>query len=234
MHQYIALTTELKKMADPKRAEKLQHFFKTGKGEYGEGDVFLGLRVPQVRKLAKYYRELNHGEIKKLMASKYHEFRMVGLFIMLFQFQKGDAQLQKQIVHLYLSLTDRINNWDLVDCSAAYILGEYYLMRSRKPLYTLARSKNLWEKRMSIISTHRFIKEGDIDDAMALCEKHVHHEHDLMHKAVGWTLRIIGDKSTRMLEAFLREHIQTIPRTALRYAIEHMDEEKRQHYLKMK
>jgi 3-methyladenine DNA glycosylase AlkD len=222
---------ELEKQSDPERAIKLQRFFKTGKGEYGEGDVFIGVRVPDQRRIAKKNRNISLSDVLELLRSEIHEHRLTALFILTEQFSKGDEEARQRIVNLYLCNTDYVNNWDLVDSSAHKILGVWLVDKPRGVLYDLARSESLWERRISIISTFAFIRRGDLVDALALAGVLVEDGHDLIHKASGWVLREVGKKDQSVLEEFLLEHFETMPRTMLRYAIERLPEERRRFYM---
>jgi 3-methyladenine DNA glycosylase AlkD len=207
---------------------------KTGPGEYGEGDVFVGLTVPILRKIAKRYRDLSFDDITILLDSKIHEERSAGLMILGFQFEKGDEAKQKETITFYLKKTKQINNWDLVD-ESAWMLGRYLLGRDYSILYRLAKSKLLWDRRIAMIATHEFIQTGDSKVVSEIAELLLHDSEDLMHKAVGWMLREMGSNSGRAtLEKFLAKHYKVMPRTTLRYAIEHFPEERRQMYLKGK
>lgn len=223
---------ELEKAADPLHAEKLQEFFKTGKGEYGEGDVFHGVKVPEQRKIAKKYRDLPLNEALTLLQSKFHEERLTALFILVDKFKKGDHQIREKIVSIYLDDTKYINNWDLVDSSAHKILGEWLIDKPRQTLFDLAKSSDLWERRISIISTFAFIDKGDYNDAISLAETLLGDEHDLIHKATGWVLREIGKRDREKLISFLDQHYKEMPRTMLRYSIEKLPEEVRKQFLK--
>ena len=229
------LETELDGLADPKAAEHAARFFKTGEGQYGEGDKFLGLRVPVIRTVCKKYKALPLNEIEKLLESPIHEHRLASLIIMTEQAKKkaGEA-LKKQLYDLYLRRTDRINNWDLVDVSCPAVIGGYLLDKNRAPLYRLARSKNLWEKRIAMVSTLAFIRAGQLDDAFALAKVLLPDQHDLIHKAVGWMLRCAGDVDKPALLKFLDAHAHEMRRTALRYSLEHLTPEQKQHYMQMK
>ncbi len=229
VHEQVKV--ELEKLSDPEHAMKLQGFFKTGKGEYGEGDVFIGVRVPDQRRIAKKYRNIPLTDVLELLRSEIHEHRLTALFILTEQFNKGDEEARQRIVDLYLSNTAFMNNWDLVDSSAHKILGVWLVDKPRGVLYDLARSESLWERRISIISTFAFIKRGDLVDALALAEALVDDGHDLIHKASGWVLREVGKKDQSALEEFLLEHYGTMPRTMLRYAIERLPEERRRFYM---
>jgi len=226
------LIKEMFSLADSEQAKILQGFFKTGVGEYGEGDVFLGIKVPVQRKFAQKYSGLNFLSIQKLLNSKVHEHRLVGLLILLEKFKKGSETDKGTVFNLYLKNTHKINNWDLVDLTAPNIVGEFLFEKERKIIYDLARSKNLWEKRIAMISTFYFIRKEDFDDALMIAEMLLNDEHDLIHKAVGWMLREVGKKDVEVLEKFLKFHYKKMPRTMLRYAIEKFEEGKRKMYLR--
>ena len=223
---------ELEMYIDPVKKEYLPKFFKTGKGQYGEGDKFLGIVVPNVRLVAKKHREESFETVKELMRSEYHECRLCGLLILVERFKKNDEKDRKEIYEFYLSQTERINNWDLVDLSASYIVGEYLKDKSREPLYRLAESELLWEQRIAVVSTYAFIKNSDFTDIYALAEKLLTHEHDLMRKAIGWMLREAGKRNKDLLVAFLEKYCLVMPRTMLRYAIEKFPEEERKYYMR--
>ena len=213
---------ELNKHENPADAVFLQRFFKTGKGEYGEDDIFIGLRVPQTRKIAKQFNNLALPEIEKLLESPVHEHRLAALVIMTNQAKKADDSHKKTLYDLYLKRTDRINNWDLVDISCREVVGGYLMDKSRAPLYKLAKSKDLWERRIAMVSTWQFIREGQLDDTFAIAELLLYDTHDLIHKAVGWMLREAGKKDEAALKEFLDARAITMPRTALRYSIERL------------
>ncbi len=219
-------------LSNPAQAKIYQRFFKTGKGEYGEGDVFRGIRVPELRSMAKQFKDIPVEEAVELLHSDYHEDRMLALFILIISYRKGDEERKEQIYQIYLSNTARINNWDLVDCSAEHIVGEHLWERDRSILEKLAKSEDLWERRIAVIATFNFIKKNDYDDTLKLAELLLNDKHDLIHKAVGWMLREIGNRDLATEEIFLRKHYRQMPRTMLRYAIEKFEEEKRQKYLK--
>ena len=231
MNKLIEIKKEIRSLSDPVRAKHSLRFFKTGKGEYGEGDKFLGLTVPEQRTIAKKYRDLPFQDTLKLLKSEYHEHRLVALFILIHKFEKGDKSIRKRVYDLYLKNTKYINNWDLVDSSAHKIVGEYLTDKDRSILYKLAKSKDLWEKRISIISTFAFIRDDDFKEALALAEILRDDEHDLIHRAVGWVLREVGKKDLAVEERFLKKHYKHMPRTMLRYAIERFPEKKRKAYL---
>lgn len=218
-------------LADDERARLLQRFFKTRPGEYGEGDRFLGLRVPQVRKVAREFRALPLTDVAALLQSEWHEVRLLALLILVDQYRRGDAKMREAIYRLYLANTKRINNWDLVDSSAPYIVGAHLETRSRASLRRLARSRSLWERRIAILSTFRFIQLGEFEETLAIVTMLLHDHHDLIHKAAGWALREVGKRSRAVLRAFLDEHASEMPRTMLRYAIEHFDPRLRAKYL---
>ncbi len=222
---------QMQELSNPKIAEHSLRFFKTGPGEYGEGDLFLGIRVPVTKKVARKFKELPVDEVLKLLKSKYHEERLLALIMLVNRFKKETDKEQKKIYEAYLSHTEYINNWDLVDGSAHQIVGGYLFERDRKPLYQLAKSKSLWERRISMIATYTFIKRDDFEDTLNLSAILLTDEEDLMHKAVGWMLREVGKKDLEVEEKFLRKHYKKMPRTMLRYAIEKFEEKKRKGYL---
>lgn len=218
----------------PEKAAFFPSFFKAGPGEYGEGDKFLGVLVPEQRKVAKMVvKEISLPEISELIQNEYHEVRLTGLFILVYKYQKTKDELgRKQIVDFYLAHVDYINNWDLVDTTCHPILGAYFFDKDKELFYEFAHSNHLWKQRIAMISTLYWIKRAEFDDALSLAEILKNHPHDLMHKAVGWMLREIGKVDFGVEMAFLKRHYQTLPRTALRYAIEKFDEELRQDFLK--
>lgn len=225
---------ELYSMRDRRKAETLARFFKCGKGEYGEGDLFLGITVPQQRKLAKKYQSLPLSEMTALIGNKYHEARLTGLLILVYAFEKADAKKQKEIYRFYLAHSDRINNWDLIDVTAPNIVGMYLWEnpKERKILYRLVRSKNMWERRMVILATFAFLRRGDFRDTLKISEGLLSDKEDLIHKSVGWMLREVGKRDKNALKFFLAKHLSRMPRTTLRYAIEHFPETQRKRYLK--
>jgi len=227
------LKKELEQLANPKQAALLQRFFKTGKGEYAEGDVFLGLKVPVQRSVAKKYNDLSLSDIQKLLNSKIHEHRLIALLILMQKFDTAEEDVKKQIFELYLKNTRNINNWDLIDLSAPNIVGNYLLDKNRRILYKLAKSSSIWEKRISMLATFEFIANKESKDALAIAEILVNDKHDLIQKAVGWMLREAGKRvSQAEEEKFLKKHYRTMPRTMLRYAIERFDEKKKKFYMK--
>lgn len=221
----------LKETGDKEDAKFLQGFFKTGPGQYGEGDIFLGIRVPIVRELAKEYKDLPFKEVLSLLKSPYHEVRLFALIWLVNAFAKSDETTQKKIYDLYLANTAYINNWDLVDLSAPKIVGAYLLEKSRKPLYQLAKSKSLWERRIAVLATFWFIRYDQFEDSLSIAEILLMDKEDLIHKATGWMLREIGKRDVQIAEAFLQKHCKTMPRTMLRYAIERFTPAKRKMYL---
>jgi len=222
----------LQQLGDQQVAASSRWFFKTGPGQYGEGDLFLGIRVPQLRSLATEYQHLGTDDVLDLLRSSFHEERLLSLLILMRQFERADEATRKQIHQAYLAHTEFINNWDLVDVSAPRIVGAYLAERSRKRLYQLAKSRSLWERRIAIVATAHFIRQGEFTDTLAIAVLLLHDREDLIHKAVGWMLREVGKRSLVELENFLREHCRTMPRTMLRYAIEKLPEASRQRYLK--
>lgn len=228
------LKSILKKLENPEQAQIYLRFFKTGKGEYGEGDKFLGIKVPVLRQISKKFKDLLLIGIQELLDSQIHEERMIGLFILVEQFRKADEDQKKAIYSQYLKNTNNINNWDLVDLSADRIVGAYLFERDKQVLFKLAKSKNLWERRIAVLSTFHFIKNKSFDTTLKISEMLLRDKHDLIHKAVGWMLREIGKRNLPEEEKFLKKYYKTMPRTMLRYAIEKFPEQKRQAYLKGK
>ncbi|MEJ2402740.1 MAG: DNA alkylation repair protein [Candidatus Thiodiazotropha sp.] len=226
------IISHLQRLGDPAKAAHAQRFFKTAPGEYGEGDRFLGIRMPVLRSQIPDCRGLPLAEIECLLHSSYHEVRMFALLVLVWQFERANAALQTKIHRLYLSNTQFINNWDLVDTSAPQIVGGYLLRRSRKLLYRLAGSDSLWERRISVLACFSFIRAGQFEDLLALSERLLHDPHELIHKAVGWMLREVGKRDSKTAERFLIQHYPSMPRVMLRYAIEQMPEPKRQAFLK--
>jgi 3-methyladenine DNA glycosylase AlkD len=222
---------KLRELANAEDAKFLQRFFKTGKGEYGEGDVFIGVRVPQIRQLAKRYLDVSLEDLQALLGSRIHEERLLALILLIQRFRKSDAAGQKACYEFYVENIQHVNNWDLVDVSAEKIMGAYLFSRSRKPLETLLTSGNLWKRRMAIMATFYFIKQGDFDTTLAYAKHLLGDQEDLIHKAVGWMLREVGKRDREEEEQFLRQHYRNMPRTMLRYAIEKFPESRRRQYL---
>ena len=221
--------------ADPSQVAGLSRFFKTGSGQYGEGDRFLGIKVPVTREVVKAcWRETGLDDLEECIASEYHELRLAALLALveIFSHARKNPEMQKACVDFYLSHTDRINNWDLVDLSCYPLLGQWLLDKDRGILYDLARNgKTLWEQRIGIVSTMTFIRNGQLEDTFAIADILLHHPHDLIHKAVGWLLREAGKRDKAALDAFLQDRYRTMPRTMLRYAIEKYPESERLSYL---
>lgn len=222
---------ELKERANPEKAKHSHRFFKSGPGEYAEGDKFLGINVPEQRKVAKKYRDLPAEEIEKLLENEWHEVRLTAAMLMVYKVEKGNEEELEAMTKLYLKNIQAFNNWDLVDSSAHQILGRFLEDKERDLLYDFAHSNNLWMKRIAMITCFRFIRNQDYEDALNIAEILVNDEHDLIHKAVGWMLREIGNRNLETEELFLKKHYQTMPRTMLRYAIEKFDESLRLKYL---
>jgi 3-methyladenine DNA glycosylase AlkD len=227
-----SIQDELAALSNPQVAEHSQRYFKTGPGEYGEGDRFRGIRVPVLRKLAQRHKAIRLADVETLLHSPFHEDRLLALLILVRQFGRVGSQAQEKIYNLYLSNTRYINNWDLVDSSAGYIVGAYLLDRDRSPLVELARSSLLWERRIAIMATSYFIGQNQFAETLKVARVLLTDREDLIHKAVGWMLREIGQRDQATEEAFLREHYRQMPRTMLRYAIEKFPEPQRQAYLK--
>jgi len=224
----------ISKQINPTQAIILQRFFKTGKGEYGEGDIFYGIKVPEQRMVAKQFKDLAFDDLKELIKSKVHEERLIAAFILVDQYKRGDEKKKKIVFDFYLKNRKGINNWDLVDLSAPKIVGAYLIDKEKKLLYKFANSKDLWEKRISIISTQTFIREYFFEDTLNISKILLQDKHDLIHKAVGWMLREIGNRDLETEEEFLKKHYKAMPRTMLRYAIEKFPEQKRIAYLRGK
>lgn len=225
----------LRALGDPEIAEHSKRFFKTGKGEYGEGDKFLGIRVPVLRRVAKDHVHISDREIITLLESPFHEARLAALFVWVYQFEKEDMVRKREIYTLYLDHRSTVNNWDLVDATTPQILGNYLLQNpheSREFLYEFARSINLWERRIAILTTYAFIRKGHFDETLCIAEMLLHDKHDLIHKAVGWMLREVGKRDRAVLERFLDKNHRGMPRTMLRYAIERFEKGEREYYLR--
>ncbi len=222
----------LERMADPAIAAHSQRYFKTAPGEYAEGDRFLGIRMPLIRAQLRQFRDLSLTEVETVLHSPYHEARLFALLILVWQFGRAKPEFRTSIYHLYLNNTGFINNWDLVDSSAPQIVGGYLQDRSRKPLYRLARSSSLWERRISVLACFSFIRAGQFTDILALSELLLGDPHELIHKALGWMLREVGKRDPEIARAFLTRFYRSMPRVMLRYAIERLPEVERQAYLK--
>ena len=231
-NQVSDIKNEMRKLANKEIAEHSQRFFKTGKGQYGEGDIFLGIRVPVLRKIAKKFRRISLTEVSKLLESKFHEERLLSILMLVNLFKSGDEDDQELIYELYLDKTKFINNWDIVDISAGNIVGEFLFEKDKAPLYRLVFSENLWERRIAIVATFYFIRNDEFDDTLKIAEILFTDKEDLIHKAVGWMLREVGKRVIEIEEEFLEEHYLKMPRTMLRYAIERFPETRRKMYLK--
>ena len=219
---------------NPERARVSKSFFRTGKGDYGEGDRFIGVSVPVLRKLAREFSGASERELAGLLKSPWHEERVIALLILVRQYERGDDARRDAIYRFYLKNIKRVNNWDLVDLTAPNIVGAHLAVRDRGKLRTLARSRVLWERRIAVIATQHFIRNGEFDDTLELAELLLDDPHDLMHKATGWMLREVGKQDVGTLERFLDAHATRMPRTMLRYAIERLPERRRRHYLDRK
>jgi Predicted DNA alkylation repair enzyme len=226
------IIAELERYINPQKREFLPYFFKTGKGQYGEGDKFLGIVVPDIKLVARKFRETSFDEIAILLNSEYHECRMCALLLLVERFKKSNESDREQIYNFYLSNTKRVNNWDLVDLSGPYIVGEYLKNRSREDLYRLAASSVLWEQRIAVVATATLIRNDDFIDIIKLSELLLHHSHDLMHKAIGWMLREMGKRNKELLLDFLEKHYNEMPRTMLRYSLEKLTSEERAYFMK--
>jgi 3-methyladenine DNA glycosylase AlkD len=226
------IRASLNRHADPRQASVLRRFFKTGPGEYGEGDIFIGVKVPQTRSVARVFRSAPLKAVKVLLKSPVHEERLLALLLLVEQYDKGNEEQRATIFNVYLRQTNYINNWDLVDISAPHIVGRHLETRDRSLLVRLSKSKSLWERRIGIMATFWFIKKGDFADAFMISEILLKDRNDLIHKAVGWMLRETGKRNFTAEEEFLKKYYKDMPRTMLRYAIERFPEKKRQAYLK--
>lgn len=227
------LRQRLKKLADPEKAAHAQRFFKTAPGEYGHGDQFLGIRVPECRKVARQFSKLAFKELQELLDSPVHEERFIALVILVTRYQQGLTVQKKEIFDFYMANTGAINNWDLVDVSAPHVAGHWLYENSENDLlYRLARSQDLWEKRISIMATFYFIRRGRFQETLEISEILLDDPHDLIHKASGWMLREVANRDRKVTELFLKKHYSRIPRTMLRYAIEKFPESLRQEYLR--
>jgi 3-methyladenine DNA glycosylase AlkD len=228
----MEIRTALRARANPAKARDLQRFFKTGPGEYAEGDRFIGISVPSLHQLSRQYREVPERAVKSLLKSPIHEERLLALLILRLKFLRADESGRTRIVTLYLASSAFVNNWDLVDLSAPYLIGPFFEKHSREPLHTLAQSRSLWERRVAIVATFHYIRQGDFYDALRIADRLLADPEDLIHKAVGWMLREIGKRNMPKLESFLRPRCRQLPRTMLRYAIERFPEPLRLSYLK--
>lgn len=229
----VKLKSELRKYADKKQAGLLQRFFKTGPGEYAEGDVFLGIKVPVLRTLAKRHQGLAFDDTLQLLKSRLHEERLLALLVLMLKYRRSDLTGKERIYKAYLKHSKYINNWDLVDVSAKYIVGGFLCDKDRSVLYKLAGSGLLWERRIAVLATFHFIGNDDFGDSLKIAKILMADAHDLIHKAVGWMLREVGKRNQAVEERFLKKHCAAMPRTMLRYAIERFPESKRQAYLLM-
>jgi 3-methyladenine DNA glycosylase AlkD len=218
-------------LADPDTARSMRRFFKTGPGQYGDGDQMLGIKVPKLREVVREFRGVPIAEAEMLLQSPMHECRAVALLLLVWAFEQGEHPIQKGIYQLYMRNTHRINNWDLVDASAREIVGGYLWQRSRRPLYRLARSRSLWERRIAVVATYHFLRRGDFGDTFGIARLLLDDKEDLIHKAVGWMLREVGKRDQKAAEEFLVQNYRGMPRTMLRYAIERLPERRRQQYL---
>lgn len=229
----LNLQTEVRELSDPVIAEHSARFFKTGKGDYGEGDQFLGIRVPHLRQLARKYRSEAMKDVLQVLKSPFHEERLLALFMMVDRFKRTkDNDLKTEIYQSYLNHTDYINNWDLVDSSAYHIAGVYLFDKNRDALDALSLSRNLWERRIAIIATLHFIRHEQYDDTLRISHNLIQDSEDLIHKAVGWMIREVGNRDRSAQNKFLAQHYKTMPRTMLRYAIEKYDEHERRQLLR--
>jgi 3-methyladenine DNA glycosylase AlkD len=226
------LKSTIRNNADKNHAKSMQWFFKTGKGEYGEGDKFLGLKVPLQRKIARKFIDIDLSDLQQLICSEIHENRLISLLILVDKYKKTDEKGKEKVYKFYLKNRNHINNWDLVDLSAPKIIGEHLLNRNKEILYKYAQSKNLWKKRIAILSTFTFIKNKNLKTTLELSDILLYDEHDLIHKSVGWMLREVGKMNMKVLEDYLKPRYNKMPRTMLRYAIEKFSEQKRKKYLK--
>lgn len=225
------LKQDLQKLRNEEKIKVYSNFFKTGKGEYGEGDQFLGISVPEQRKIARKYHDLNLDDIRDLLTSKIHEHRLTALLILVEKHNKSNDKTKQEIFDFYFENAKMVNNWDLVDLTADKIVGAYLIDKDKSILYNLAKSDNIWERRIAIVSTYNFIKNNKLDETFKIAEILMKDKHDLIHKAVGWMLREVGKRDQKEEEKFLVKHYKNMPRTMLRYAIEKFDEEKRKFYL---
>ena len=226
------LKKELKQLSSPEKSKIYARFFKTSKGQYGAGDIFLGLTVPEQRRVAQKYVDLKFDEIKILLRSKYHEHRLTGFFILCYKYQKARNSEKAKIIDFYLKHKHRANNWDLIDCVADKLLGKHIIDKDKSILYELAKSESLWDRRIAIITTFEFIRKGKFDDTIKISEILLNDKHDLIQKAVGWMLREIGKRDEKELIKFLDKHYKKMPRTMLRYSVERLDKNRKKFYMK--
>ncbi|MBU2444392.1 MAG: DNA alkylation repair protein [Bacteroidetes bacterium] len=233
-NEFQNLRKALKQKSSKEQANILQRFFKTGPGEYGEGDIFIGLKVPQIRETVKEFSEIRLGDIQKLVSSNIHEERLTGLLILVSQYKKGSEAEKEKIFKFYLRNTKNMNNWDLIDLTAEHIVGAFLSERDRSILFNLAQSTSLWERRISMLSCFHYIKQNSFETALQVAQILLNDRHDLIHKAVGWMLREIGKRNLQVEETFLKKYYKQMPRTMLRYAIEKFPDRKRLAYLKGK
>ena len=233
MPKILELKKELKINKNKKQAKILASFFKTGKGEYGEGSIFLGIKVPLLRKIANKYLELDFKDLQNLLNNKIHTYKFIALIILVNKYKKGDDKLKKIIYNFYIKNLKNINNWDLVDISCYHIIGNFLLNKSKEKiiLYELVKSRNLWFRRIAIVSTFTFIKNNKFKDTLKISKLLLNDKEDLINKAVGWMLREVGKRNQKLLEEFLKKNYQNMSRTTLRYAIERFEEKKRKYYL---
>jgi 3-methyladenine DNA glycosylase AlkD len=230
----MTLIEDLLTLANPEKTKDLMRFFKTGKGQYGEGDEFAGITIPQIRNTIKKYPDLGFDELQTLLDSRTHEFRMAALLILVNQFKKAKPEKRKEIFNFYLKNIEKINNWDLVDCSCHYIVGAYLFDKDRSILDEMTKADHLWTQRIAIVSTWYFINQRQFEDTLRISEILLPHKHDLIHKAIGWMLREAWKKGGNIeIEAFLEKNIRQIPRTTLRYSIEKMSDERKQYFMKL-
>jgi len=228
------IVKKLKASSSQERARNLSWYFKTEPGEYGDGDVFLGVTVPQIRAIVKDHPKIGFSEIKILLSSKFHEVRLAGALCLVEMSRTADIKTRKKIFDIYLKHRSRINNWDLVDLSAPTVVGEYLLLAPRQmnTLKKLSQEKNMWSRRIAILATFAFIRAGRFNESLALAKKYLVDKEDLMHKATGWMLREVGKRNKKILEKFLKQYAAVMPRTMLRYAIERFSPKERAHYMR--
>ena len=231
----MGIIQEIKKRENKEQAKALARFFKTGKGQYGEGDIFLGMKVPESREIAKKFKDIPMKEVQGLLNSKIHEHRLIALFILIDKYKRESEQEKKKIFDFYLKNTRNINNWDLVDLSAPNIIGDFLLIKrkERKILYVLVKSKNLWERRIAVLATFAFIREKQFDDVFRIANMLLRDKHDLIHKAVGWMLREVGKRDCKKEKEFLTKYCSRMPRTMLRYSIEKFNEKERKYFMEL-